>query len=193
MSTRSCCTTCVLKASPWRLAGGDGIRVAPARALTNEHRQAIRAHRAELLALLHSAGAPSASPTRSHQQADRCCRPTWSEPEIASFSARVLLFVRRGIDPTAAPDIGERLVLRDRDSDDRRLCAECVRRSGTMPCGSRRPTTERRSASPAPDDCASAMRRNPTSRGAGAMTADCAHPRHLARGQGINAVRSSHG
>lgn len=110
------------------LAGGDSIHVAPASALTDAHRQAIRDHRAGLLALL--APVPKAAlPDRPHRlakdAADRCHGPAWSELEIQTFVARVALFMRRGMSATDADDLAEALVLRDRDGDDRRVCIEC--------------------------------------------------------------------
>jgi hypothetical protein len=68
----------------------------------------------------------------SPAQADRCHTPCWDDAEIEAFTTRVLLFVRRGMSPDDADDLAERLTLRDRKGDDRRMCIECshLERSG---------------------------------------------------------------
>lgn len=45
--------------------------------------------------------------------------------EIDTLNARVQLFSRHGLDQTQAEGVADGLVIRDRDSDDRRLCLEC--------------------------------------------------------------------
>ena len=60
------------------------------------------------------------------RDSDSCHAPQWDDAEISTFTTRVLKFVARGIDPTDADDLAERLTLRDRDQDDRRMCVECV-------------------------------------------------------------------
>lgn len=98
-------------------ADGGGIRVAPSASLTDVHRQAIRDHRAELLALLKAAPDP-----------DRCCWPhsdAMNGAELDRFSERVQQFARRGITTEAAEAMADRLVIRDREDDDRRTCLEC--------------------------------------------------------------------
>jgi len=102
---------------------GDKIIVAPKEKLTDPLRAAIRAHRVELMARLTGAGRPYAL---SLAEADRCHTPCWDDSEIAAYTARVLLFVRRGVDALDADDLAERLVLRGRELDDRRLCLECA-------------------------------------------------------------------
>lgn len=61
----------------------------------------------------------------TREQGDACHAGSWDDSEIATFTARVLSFVRRGIRPTDADDLAERLILRDRGGDNRRLCLEC--------------------------------------------------------------------
>lgn len=51
---------------------------------------------------------------------------TWTERDIARFQARVPMFMRRGVTEARAEQIAERLVLRDRERDDRRMCIECA-------------------------------------------------------------------
>jgi hypothetical protein len=79
--------------------------------------------------------APSASrPYRlSPTAADRCHAGGWDDAEIEGYTARVTLFMRRGVNATDADDLAEALTLRDRNGDDRRLCLECVHLSGRDP------------------------------------------------------------
>ncbi len=99
-------------------ADGGGIRVAPSASLTDAHRQAIRDHRAELLSLL----APPPDP-------DRWCWPhsdAMNGAELEQFAKRAQQFTRRGITAEAAETMAARLVIRDREQDDRRTCLECT-------------------------------------------------------------------
>lgn len=59
----------------------------------------------------------------SSADADRCHWPPWTDAEIATFVARVALFLRRGMSATGADDLAERLVLRDREGDGRAAAA----------------------------------------------------------------------
>ena len=54
--------------------------------------------------------------------ADRCHTPGWNDAEITAFTARTERFALLG--RADADDLAERLALRDRDGDDRRLCLE---------------------------------------------------------------------
>ena len=99
-------------------ADGGGIRVAPSASLTDAHRQAIRDLRAELLSLL----APP-------PDADRWCWPhsdAMNGAELEQFAKRAQQFTRRGVSDEAAEAIADRLVIRDREQDDRRTCLECT-------------------------------------------------------------------
>lgn len=99
-------------------ADGGGIRVAPSASLTEDHRQAIRDHRAELLSLL----APPPDP-------DRWCWPhsdAMNGAELEQFAKRAQQFTRRGITAEAAETMADRLVIRDREQDDRHTCLECT-------------------------------------------------------------------
>jgi hypothetical protein len=99
-------------------AAGGGIRVAPSALLTEDHRQAIRDHRAELLSLLARPPDP-----------DRWCWPhsdAMNGAELEQFAKRAQQFTRRGITAEAAETMADRLVIRDREQDDRRTCLECA-------------------------------------------------------------------
>ena len=102
----------------------DKIVVTPRAKLTDDLRQAIKANRADLVLAL--------APTRrsgnllmSAQQAHDCHAGAWDDAEISAFTTRVMLFMRRRIRADAADEVAERLTLRDREHDDRRMCVEC--------------------------------------------------------------------
>ena len=102
---------------------GGGIRVAPAGALTDDHRQAIRNHRAELLALLSGTNPPT---TSAGPASDPLALVAWTDVNIASFTARRDRLTRWGWTEPDAEALAERLVMRDRAADDDRVsCAEC--------------------------------------------------------------------
>ena len=85
----------------------------------------------------------------SPAEADRCHAGAWDEGETALFVARVSLFLRRGVGAEDADDLAERLVLRDRDGDDRRACVECRNLAGHVSTGLR--CKAARAAGVAPD------------------------------------------
>ena len=70
----------------------------------------------------------AAAANRPHRltkdEADRCHAPCWNDAEIAAFTTRAARFAQMG--RADADDLAERLTLRDRDDDDRRLCLECT-------------------------------------------------------------------
>ncbi len=79
---------------------------------------------------------PTAAADRPHRlasdEADRCHAPCWDEAEMAAFTARTERFALLG--RADADDLAERLTLRDRDRDDRRLCLECTWLGDTGRC-----------------------------------------------------------
>lgn len=77
----------------------------------------------------------------------------WSDREIARFTFRHALFQRRGMPEPQAEALAERLVLRDRDRDDRRCCAECSNLQDDGGCfQARRMNTARRRAADTGED-----------------------------------------
>ncbi len=112
------------------LTPAGGLHVAPREALTDEYRAAIRAGRDGLVLALQSEGSSppqprrSGNPRMSPQQGNVCHAGGWDDAEIAAFTARTARFARLG--HADADDLAERLTLRDRDGDDRRLCLECT-------------------------------------------------------------------
>ena len=102
-------------------ANGGGIRVAPASALTDAHRQAILDHRAELLVLL----AGTATPATNTPAFDPLALVAWTDADIARFTARLDRLTRWGWLTADAEAMAERLTLRDRAGDDRVSCTDC--------------------------------------------------------------------
>ena len=93
---------------------------------------------------------PAGRPCRlSAAEADRCHAGAWDEGETGRFVVRVSLFLRRGVGGEDADDLAERLVLRDRDGDDRRACVECQNLAGHISTCLR--CTAARAAGVAPD------------------------------------------
>jgi hypothetical protein len=70
-------------------------------------------------------GAPPApgNPYLTVEQANECHACGWTDDEIATFSMREVRF--RQLHRTDAEHLAERLTLRDRQADDRRMCVEC--------------------------------------------------------------------
>lgn len=52
-------------------------------------------------------------------------RPALNDRQIARMGFRIGLFQRRGMSPTEAEALADRLADRDHDLDDRRCCLEC--------------------------------------------------------------------
>ena len=50
--------------------------------------------------------------------------------EIDTFTARGIRFTDKGVNPTDGEALADKLVTRDRDSNDRRLCLECTHLAG---------------------------------------------------------------
>lgn len=115
----------------------DRLIVKPRERLTDPDREAIRAHRDELVRLLRpappaaaiSASTTSPPPPRPHAltrgEAYAAHAGGWDDGEIARFTNRMALFARRGFDQQDAEDLAARLALRDRNGDDLRMCVEC--------------------------------------------------------------------
>lgn len=60
---------------------------------------------------------------------DRWCWPhstAMNTGEIDTFSVRLVRFISQGVSVSDAEALADRLVSRDRESDDRRLCLECL-------------------------------------------------------------------
>lgn len=81
---------------------------------------------------------PAGRPYRlSAAEADRYHAGAWYDGGTGRFVARLSLFLRRGVAAEDSNDLAERLVLRDRDGDDRRACVECRNLTGRVSTGLR--------------------------------------------------------
>jgi len=59
---------------------------------------------------------------------DRCCWPhgvALNGREIETFTTRLARFTTKGLSLPDAEQLADRVVIRDRNNDDRRLCLEC--------------------------------------------------------------------
>ena len=64
---------------------------------------------------------------------DRWCWPhsdAMTGAEIDRFTGRLALFTAKGLSPNDAEVLADKLLIRDRDGDDRRACLECAYLSG---------------------------------------------------------------
>lgn len=111
--------------------GGGCIRIAPASALTEEHRQAIRTHRAELLALVGDRPAspdPGGTPAPVATDPDSWCWPhsqAMNGTELAAMSARIERYSRRGIEEAQAERLADLVKDCERQANGLRLCLDC--------------------------------------------------------------------
>ena len=72
-------------------------------------------------------------PTTIRPDPDRWCWPhsdAMNTGEIDVFTMRLGNLTRRGLLESESEKLADKLVLRDRESDDRRLCLECVHLAG---------------------------------------------------------------
>ena len=121
------------------LTAGGELHAAPRHALTDEHRAAIRAARDALVLMLQPEASRPPPPRRSGNalmspaQGDDCHAGAWGDAEIERFMVREARFRRlgRAVD---AEHLAERLTLRDREQDDRRLCLECTSLANNRRC-----------------------------------------------------------
>ena len=72
-------------------------------------------------------------PYMSQEQGDDCHACGWDNAEIHAFNARNARFICLG-QTIDAEQFAERLTLRDREQDDRRLCLECTWLGDTGRC-----------------------------------------------------------
>lgn len=109
------------------------LKVTPARALNDELRATIKTNKAMLVDYLQRTAANDTI-TTSSADPDRWCWPhsqAMNRLEIDTFTARLSGFTDKGLFTADAEQQADLLVIRDRDSDDRRLCLECAHIQGT--------------------------------------------------------------
>ena len=116
------------------------LSVAPACDLTPALRDTIRAHKVELVAWLTAANestveavgavARVATVAVASPPSSEAAPAEATDAEIGRFIGRVALFKAKGLTSTEADALADKLVTRDRDGDDRRVCLECANLSG---------------------------------------------------------------
>lgn len=77
--------------------------------------------------------APPDDTTTAAIDPDRWCWPdsdAMNGTEIDTFTARLVRFTTKGVNPTDGEALTDKLVTRDRELDDRRLCLECTHLGG---------------------------------------------------------------
>ena len=111
------------------------IKIVPADRLTSELASLIRANKSALVDWLQAANDPASG------DPDRWCWPAIQDldapmnpGEVETFTARVLLFMRRGMKARQAEEQADKLKRRDRQGDDRRACIECQRLNAARAC-----------------------------------------------------------
>jgi hypothetical protein len=109
------------------------IIVTPKERLTDPLRDAIRAHRDDLVLVLKPdvPGATTPTPTAriyrlTRSQADEAHALPWSADTIRAFGLRRDALLRHAYGNDDAHDLAELLALRDARGDDRRMCVECT-------------------------------------------------------------------
>lgn len=108
------------------LTSENNLKVTPAKALTDELRVTIKANKALLVDYLQRVAANdnlAESPLKLSYQC-WATREAMSEEEIDTFIVRLERFAEKGARLEDAERLADRLVIRDREGDDRRLCLE---------------------------------------------------------------------
>ena len=101
-------------------ADGDRLVIRPAAKLTDAARAALRALKPEVLALLTQKQDHDA-----HAGLVGVSAVAWTDGDIARFSSRCTRLMRWGWPEDEAEALAERLVIRDRNGDERASCTEC--------------------------------------------------------------------
>ena len=113
------------------LTSGRDLKVVPATRMTPEVRELIKSNKQELVQWLMEAANESNAGTEANP--DRWCWPNGNAmngAEIATFKARLARFTAKGLTHDAGEALADRLVIRDRESDERRSCLECANLAG---------------------------------------------------------------
>jgi len=113
-----------------------GIKASPASSMTDAIRALIVANKAGIVAYLRdAANDPAPDPALDP---DRHCWPhsaAMNTAEIDTFTARLARFTVRGVIQGDAECLADRLVIRDREKDDRAMCLECTNLHRGWRCG----------------------------------------------------------
>ena len=111
------------------------LKVTPSSKITSEIRALIQENKPSLITWLQG----SAANDGIHDP-DRWCWPmrgALSTAEIDRLTTRLALFTDRGLSVVCAEPLVDKLAVRDRDGDDRRMCLECshmVAHAGSWRC-----------------------------------------------------------
>jgi hypothetical protein len=116
------------------LTPGKGVKVSPASAITETMRALIVAHKAGIVAYLSEA-ANDPAPLSAPVQNSRPHSTSMNTAEIDRFTARLERFTDRGVIQGDAECLADRLVIRDREQDDRAMCMECTHLQRGGRCG----------------------------------------------------------
>lgn len=114
------------------LTPDSALKVTPAKALNDELRTTIKANKAMLVDYLQRTAANDTTTTPSSDP-DRWCWPhseAMNGREIDTFTARLSRFTDKGLTLADAEQQADRLVIRDREGDDRHTCLECAHLHG---------------------------------------------------------------
>ncbi len=109
------------------------IEIAPERDATEPTKPGFVGSVAPDMAPIPKTGADSPAANDQTPDPDRWCWPhtvAMNTREIDTFTARVARFTDKGLGLDDAEEQADKLVGRNRESDDRRLCLECVYLSG---------------------------------------------------------------
>jgi hypothetical protein len=105
-----------------------------ATAETAARNQSVRGEvRTETLVANDAVSTQVASPQALFGDPDRCAWPhsqAMTGREIDTFTARLARFTDKGLSLSDGEALADKLVARDRDADDRRLCLDCVHLAG---------------------------------------------------------------
>lgn len=113
------------------LTSGRDLKAVPATRMTSEVRELIKSNKPELVQWLMEAANESSAVTEANP--DRWCWPNGTAmngTEIATFKARLARFTAKGLTHDAGEALADRLMIRDREPDDRRFCLECANLAG---------------------------------------------------------------
>lgn len=117
-----------------------GLKVTPASSITPELREVIRANRDDLIRWLEvgASNDPAPQPLATiPADPDLWCWPrsdAMNGQEVATFTARLHYVQSKGLRRGDAQALADRLVIRDREQDNRRACLECQHLAGRQRC-----------------------------------------------------------
>ena len=109
------------------------IEIAPEVQATEPTKPGFVGFVAPISAGVEKKGGESAAANDPAPDADRWCRPhstAMNRAQIDPFTVRLLRFTDKGLTVTNGEALADKLVLRDREADDRGVCPECRDLSG---------------------------------------------------------------